>query len=139
MSLTLGTLPNQIVFSRVSDRSVVRQHQAETISAAITPERSRYGTIQQPGVAITNSPKLLWILSGVPVNGAELDILEAMVEDNDNFSYAFVDALFPARRGKPSYSTNVRLVVAPDWLGESYFDPTIAANIWLVNLTLVEI
>ena len=130
---------NGIVLSQVSDRTCKRAYQPDTLSAAITPGRSSYGTIQAPALPSTNSPKLLWILSGVPVTATQLNLLESMIRDNTTLSYSFQDALHTSRRGQPPYNTNVRLLVQSEWIGLSYFDPAQNINVWLINLTAIEL
>lgn len=132
-----------ITFSWINDRNVIRQLQPQTISSALEPGRSTYGTFQQIGYPSTVTKKYLWLFQEVFATAAQVDILEDIIEDNTVYTHTFTDFLYPVlRAGSESvspYTATVRMLTNGEWLGPCSFSPTINAKVWPVTFTLIEV
>lgn len=146
-----GTLTlNSILLERITPENCQRVLQPETISASFTPDRSRYGTLQQPGVPTTNTAKYLWVISELFVPTDKAKALEDMAKANSTFSYSFTDNFWSTMLTGASYTTTVRLIVPSGQLfgSQIYLDrttPTVSAftsdytNQFPVSFSLLEI
>lgn len=137
-----GTITiNSIVLDGVDGNNVKRSRQPETISASLVPGRSRYGTLQQPGVPSTNAPKYIWVVSGVLVPASVYTALEAMMDANNTFSYSFEDNLIETLLTGLPYTTTVRFVVPSGELmdGPIYTDKENATVQVPISFTAIEI
>ena len=138
LSITL----NSIVFTLVNDRNVIRSLQPQTISSALEPGRSTYGTFQQIRYPSTVTKKYLWVLQEVYATVSQVTSLESMIENNSTLSYSFTDKLYPVLRSGSelsTYTTTVRILTNGEWIGPCSYSPSIGAKVWPVSFTLIEI
>lgn len=129
-----------IVFD-VDDRNCLRKVQAATIGLSLTPNRSRYGTIQQPGVATTNTAKYLWTFSGIFLTALQFKALELLQMDNTVFTCTLTDNFWSVLIGGVSTNHTVRLVFNDGELmdGGCYLDRSNMVNIIPASFAAIEV
>lgn len=121
-------------------------YQANTLSSALTPSRSTYGTLQNSSFPSTVSPKRLWVFSGVFLTAAQLTILDSMLTTRQpllwtvpTFLTLTDDCKLKAILGSSS-AIQVRLVAGEDFLeDEVYLDKSTKLGVWRVSFSAVEV
>ena len=148
--MAIGTLtldPNltgsfTAITSEISDLDYAIQYQAQTLSATLTPSRSRYGTLQNPGYAATVTPKLLWVVNNWIITTAQLQqfILAVTTQATDNAAgdyYKLTDsAVLSTINGSPVTAT-IRLIVDEDFYGVAGISGS--TQYWAVKFSALEV
>jgi hypothetical protein len=111
-TLTLGTITFEVARD---DYTFARQ--PATISTALVPERSRYGTLQNPLLPSTNTPKWIWVVQGAWLTLAQVQVFRTYV-DSSTVTHSFADNAVLKTIMGGTVNATVRLIVGDDWIGE---------------------
>ena len=114
---TGGTLTLSAITFEVARDDYTFARQPATISTALVPERSRYGTLQNPLLPSTNTPKWIWVVQGAWLTLAQVQVFRTYI-DSSTVTHSFADnAVLKTIMGSTVNAT-VRLIVDEDWIGE---------------------
>ena len=130
-----------LVLDKVDDSNCTRDFQPETIASSLIPGRSRWGTIQQPGIATTNTPKFLWVFNGVFITRLQAVALQELARDNTTYSCTLNDNLWATLINGSDLTATVRIVINNGKLfdGEVYLDRSAGVNVFSVSFTALEL
>ena len=117
--MAVGTLTLGSITFEVSGDDYTWQYQSNTINAAITPERSRYGTLQNPGVPSTNTPKYLWTITDAWMTNTQANTLRGYIANNATVTYSFTDSAKLQQLTGSAVSATVRLIADGVTVGDS--------------------
>lgn len=125
----------------VDDENCIRHPQESTIGLSRTPERSRFGTIQQPGVPTTTTAKYLWTFSGVFLTALQFNALEKVQMDNTVLTCGLTDNFWSTLITGSSSTHTVRLLFNGGTLmdGGCYLDRSNMVNIIPVSFAALEV
>ena len=125
----------------VDDQNCVRHLQESTIGLSRTPGRSRFGTIQQPGVPTTNTAKYLWTFSGVFLTALQFNALEKLQMDNTVLTCGLTDNFWSTLITGASSTHTVRLIFNGGQLmdGGCYLDRSAGVNVIPVSFAALEV
>ena len=125
----------------VDDQNCVRHLQESTIGLSRTPERSRFGTIQQPGVPTTNTAKYRWVFSGVFLTALQFNALEKLQMDNTVLTCGLTDNFWSTLITGASSTHTVRLIFNGGQLmdGGCYLDRSARVNVIPVSFAALEV
>ena len=138
-------LPGNITISGITfvvdDQNCVRHLQESTIALSRTPGRSRFGTIQQPGVPTTNTAKYLWTFSGVFLTVLQFNALEKLQMDNTVLTCGLTDNFWSTLIAGASSTHTVRLIFNGGELmdGGCYLDRSAGVNVIPVSFAALEV
>ena len=138
-------LPGDITISGITfvvdDQNCVRHLQESTIALSRTPGRSRFGTIQQPGVPTTNTAKYLWTFSGVFLTVLQFNALEKLQMDNTVLTCGLTDNFWSTLIAGTSSTHTVRLIFNSGELmdGGCYLDRSAGVNVIPVSFAALEV
>ena len=136
--MAVGTLTLGSITFEVSGDDYTWQYQSNTINAAITPERSRYGTLQNPGVPSTNTPKYLWTITDAWMNNTQANTLRGYIADNATVTYSFTDSAKLEQLTGYVVSATVRLIADGVTVGDCAvaYDGTVQ---WKVSFQALQV
>ena len=136
--MAVGTLKLGSITFEVSGEDYTWQYQSNTINAAITPERSRYGTLQNPGVPSTNTPKYLWTITDAWMNNTQANTLRGYIANNATVTYSFTDSAKLEQLTGSEVSATVRLIADGVTVGDSAiaYDGTVQ---WKVSFQALQV
>ena len=125
----------------VDDQNCVRHLQESTIALSRTPGRSRFGTIQQPGVPTTNTAKYRWVFSGVFLTALQFNALEKLQMDNTVLTCGLTDNFWSTLITGASSTHTVRLIFNGGELmdGGCYLDRSAGVNVIPVSFAALEV
>ena len=125
----------------VDDQNCVRHLQESTIGLSRTPGRSRFGTIQQPGVPTTNTAKYRWVFSGVFLTALQFNALEKLQMDNTVLTCGLTDNFWSTLITGASSTHTVRLIFNGGQLmdGGCYLDRSAGVNVIPVSFAALEV
>lgn len=127
----------------VDDKNCLRKPQASTVSSSLSPERSQYGTIQNPAYPPTKTPKYLWIFTGVFLTAPQFKALELLQLDNTAtaLSCTLIDNFWHTLIYGSSLTTTVRLFFNNGELmdGGCYHDRINGVNVIPCSFTAIEL
>ena len=133
---TGGTLTLGSITFEVARDDYVFARQPATISTALTPERSRYGTLQNPRLPSTNNPKWIWVVSGAWLTLAQVQTFRSYV-DSSTVTYGFADNAVLSTIMGGTVNATVRLIVSDDWIGEVACSGS--TEVYQVSFTALEV
>ena len=136
--MAVGTLTLGSITFEVSGDDYTWQYQSNTINAAITPERSRYGTLQNPGVPSTNTPKYLWTITDAWMTNTQANTLRGYIANNATVTYSFTDSAKLEQLRGSEVSATVRLIADGVTVGDSAiaYDGTVQ---WKVSFQALQV
>ena len=125
----------------VDDQNCVRHLQESTIGLSRTPGRSRFGTIQQPGVPTTNTAKYRWVFSGVFLTALQFNALEQLQKNNTVLTCTLTDNFWSTLITGASSTHTVRLIFNSGELmdGGCYLDRSAGVNVIPVSFAALEV
>lgn len=133
---TAGTLSLGEITFTVAREDYTFARQPATISTSLVPERSRYGTLQNPLLPSTNNPKWIWVVSGAWLNLSQVRTFRSYI-DSPDVTHEFADAAVLKTIMGGTVSATVRLIVGEDWIGEIACGPD--GEMFQVNFTALEV
>ena len=138
-------LPGDITISGITfvvdDQNCVRHLQESTIALSRTPGRSRFGTIQEPGVPTTNTAKYQWVFSGVFLTVLQFNALEQLQKNNTVLTCTLTDNFWSTLITGASSTHTVRLIFNGGQLmdGGCYLDRSAGVNVIPVSFAALEV
>jgi hypothetical protein len=143
------TDPGGVVAPVVMDKGITDYtlgYQPLTVSASLTPSRSRYGTLQNPSRAPTVSAKRIWTFSGVFLTSTELqrfDQLFLVRQPALNAGASFLELTDGAKvffETGSAETFDVKLVVDENYRANRVLeDRQNGQTIWQVSFTALEV